>query len=434
MTGGVKYFLWQPHQRFLSALFFAAILFSSSTISFSQTGKSDLEKQRDEINEKIATTKKLIRESESEQKLTNNQLAVLTEQIRYREELLRNISSDIRGIEGEIARKDASIGNLTSDLDALKKEYAGMIYHAYKNRSAYDKLMFIFSAEDFYQAYKRFKMIQHYAGVRKKHVANIEKTQREIKENIHLLQKDKRQKEALAGEKEKEKKQIDSDKHEHQSKLSSLKVEEKKLRLQQKKQEDDRKKLTAKIKEIIAAEIEAERKKEEIRRAASASATSTAPASSESKKLELAPEVKIINADFEKNRGSLPWPVSSGVVTSHFGRRQHESIAGIEVNNNGIDFTMEKDGAVLATFEGKVSSVFAIPGAGLNIIITHGSYKTVYSGLATLQIKVGDMVEAGQKIGTVMYNGEGYILHFEIWKVSTETGTAQNPELWMKKR
>jgi murein DD-endopeptidase MepM/ murein hydrolase activator NlpD len=81
-----------------------------------------------------------------------------------------------------------------------------------------------------------------------------------------------------------------------------------------------------------------------------------------------------------------------------------------------------------------VTSIFNIPGAGQNVIVTHGSYKTVYSGLETVSVKIGDAVSAKQKLGTIMYDGEDYTLHFEVWKVGAESGAAQNPELWIKKR
>jgi murein hydrolase activator len=340
---------------------------------------------------------------------------------------------------------------LEGQLSNLKKEYARMIVQAYKNRSAYDKMMYVFASEDFNQAYKRFKMTQHYADIRKQQVAQIEKTQSNINTNISLLQQDKQLKESLATTKEKEKNQIAENKVEQQSKLSALRKEEQKLRDQQRKQESDRKKLTAKIQEEIEKEMEAERRRAEAAAKAKAASSTTASSSSTAsstttaktdntakatapKSIELAPETKLANADFEKNKGGLPWPVSSGVITSHFGVRNHESLAGIVTNNNGLDFTTEREAAALAVFGGTVTSVFNIPGAGQNVIITHGTYKTVYAGLSSLNVKVGDRVSPKDKIGTVMSDGEDYTLHFEVWKVSGDTRAAQNPEVWIKKR
>ena len=417
------------------------LIFIGFGVAFSQNKKEDLQKQREEINAKIALTKKLIRESESNQKVTSSQLAILNEQLSYREQLLRNINRDINNIDGEIGSKEASISNLNSELEKLKKEYARMVVQAYKNRSSYDKLMYIFSSKNFNQAFKRLKLTQHYAATRKKHVAEIEETKTEISVNIQALQADKQEKERLANAKEKEKKEIAQNKESQQQKLSSLQKEEKKLRDQQKKQESDRKKLTAKIEEIIKKEIEEARRKEkeraeaEAKKNAAAGTAGTKPNDkSTTKPITAAPEVVAVSADFEKNKGTLPWPISSGVITQRFGKHPHASIAGIEVNSNGIDFVTEKDASVYAVFGGTVTSIFSIPGAGQNVIVTHGSYKTVYSGLTNVSVSIGDKVATKEKIGNVLYDGEEYTMHFEVWKVNAESGAAQNPESWIKRR
>lgn len=410
---------------------------------FSQSKKEDLQKQRDELNEKIALTKKLIRESESNQKVTSSQLSILNEQLAYREQLLKNINRDISSIDGEIGNKESNIAGLNNELERLRQEYAGMIVQAYKNKSSYDKLMYIFASDNFNQAYKRLKLTQHYAEVRKQHVQEIEDTKIKITRNIEDLQRDKQEKERLADAKSKEKEEIAKNKSAQQLKLSALQKEEKKLRDQQKKQEGDRKKLTAKIEEIIRKEIaeaqrkERERAEAEARKNAASGNAGVKPDAkpkSDSKALSAAPEVLALNADFEKNKGNLPWPVTSGVITQRFGKHPHSSIAGITVNSNGVDFTTEKNAAVLAVFGGTVTSIFNIPGAGQNIIVTHGTYKTVYSGLSSVTVAVGDKVTNKQKIGTVDFNGEENLLHFEVWKVGAEGGAAQNPEAWLKGR
>jgi septal ring factor EnvC (AmiA/AmiB activator) len=445
-------------RQFIHRLIVIAILLCSVTSAFAQK-KTDLQQQRDEINEKIALTKKLIRESESQQKNTSSQLAVLNEQIAYRESLIKSISKEITVIHSEIQSKEQRNVQLEQQIKDLKEEYGRMVYLAYRNRSAYDRLMYIFAAEDFNQAFKRFKITQHYADARKKQVDAIKEMQAEIAENISGLSQNKKEKESLAGDREKEKAEIDEAKKSKQQKLNSLQQEEKKLRDQQKKQEADRKSLTKKIEEIIQAELAAERKKaEEERKKAeaqkaatadksgtttaapksttSSSSTTSASSSTSTKSAAstLAPEVKLLNADFEKNKGALPWPVSSGIISTHFGRHAHPSISGIEVNNNGVDFITEGNGYAQVIFTGTVSSVFNIPGAGMNVIVTHGTYKSVYSGLKDVSVKVGDKVTAKQRIGAVLSDGDESILHFEIWKVNAESGAAQNPELWIKKR
>ncbi|MFN9801831.1 MAG: murein hydrolase activator EnvC family protein [Bacteroidota bacterium] len=229
------------------------ILLMQGASLFSQTKKEDLQRQREQLNEQIALTKKLIYESESRQKLTANQLSMLREQIRYREALLASITGEIKDIEREINDREKSVETLRTELKAMQQEYARMVISAYKNRSSYDRLMYVFAADDFNQAYKRFKMTQHYAARRKEQMIAMSAKQEELAKAIRNLQDDKKEKESLAAVKEQEKKSITRDKQNQETKLSSLRAEEKQLRDQQKKQEADRKKLTARMEEIIRA-------------------------------------------------------------------------------------------------------------------------------------------------------------------------------------
>ena len=425
--------------------------------------KKELQKQRDDINNKIEQTKKMIRDSERQQKSTIRQVQLLNEQLALREELLSNLNDDIHEIDGEIKRKNHYIGEMESQVNQMKQEYGRMIYNAFRQRTSYDKLMYIFASADFHQAYKRLKMTQRYADARKKQAFMILGKQEEIKSSVDELERDKTSKSVLADAKERERKEVEADKSEQQQRLQQLKKEESKLRKQQDKQKADRDKLTSRIQAVIAEEIRKEnaKKMEEEKKAAAALAakeaaakkstttsssagttstaktTTAAPAAESAKKttaIALAPETVLVNKDFEKNKGALPWPVSAGVITSHFGKHAHPSLAQVTVNNNGVDFTTDRNASALTVFSGKVTSIFDIPGAGQNVIVTHGSYKTVYSGLETVSVKIGDTVTAKQKLGTIMYDGEDYTLHFEVWKVGAEAGAAQNPELWIKKR
>jgi septal ring factor EnvC (AmiA/AmiB activator) len=426
--------------------------------------KKDLQKQRDDINNKIEQTKKMIRDSERQQKSTIRQVQLLNEQLAFREQLIGNLNNDIHTIDGEIKRKNHYIGEMEGQVNQMKEEYGSMIYNAFRQRTSYDKLMYIFASADFHQAYKRLKMTQRYADARKKQAFMILGKQEEIKSSVDELERDKTSKAQLADAKERERLEVEADKTEQQQRLQSLKKEEGKLRKQQDKQKADRDKLTARIQSVIAEEIRKEnaKKMEEERKAAAAlaakeaaakktsttaaatgtttaakSTTAAAPVAETAKKttaMALAPETVLVNKDFEKNKGALPWPVSAGVITSHFGTHAHPSLAQVTINNKGVDFTTDKNASALAVFSGKVTSIFNIPGAGQNVIVTHGSYKTVYSGLETVSVKIGDAVTAKQKLGTIMYDGEDYTLHFEVWKVGAEAGSAQNPELWIKKR
>ena len=197
--------------------------------------------------------------------------------------------------------------------------------------------------------------------------------------------------------------------------LADLKDKERDLRKKQKSQEKERKRLNDEIKKIIEAELAAER-------------------ASSKGEFSLTPEGKIVSEAFEKNQKGLPWPVHRGVVTGKFGRHSHPTIPGITIESNGVDITTDSNANVYSIFDGTVSSIFTLPGAGSTVIVTHGGYKTVYSNVHSVEVEKGSKIDRGQKIGLVQNQSEGTALHFEIWKVAGSEPTPQNPNSWLKSR
>ena len=443
---------------------------------FAQTKKAELTSRRSELNDEIARTKQLIKEYQADQRNASAELSLLNEQIRLREELIHSINAEVGAIDNEIKTGEGRVVELEAGIQDLKLEYAKMIYNSYKQRSSYSKLAFILSSTDFFQAVKRVQLLKQYTENRKFHAQQMKNGQLEISENISMLEGNKRTKLSLSSDELSERNEIAQNKIQQQEKLTALKSEEGKLREVQRQKEIERRQLTTKIEDIVRQEIAAEnerirkqeaekarlaeeKRKEDQRRAsanatasnnASANAAGTSapvkintplaavtppkPIENAAPKLESAPEVVLANTVFEQNKGSLPWPVPSGAIGSKFGRHAHESIAGIEVNNKGVDFITSANADIYTVFNGTVTSVFNIQGAGMNVIVTHGAYKTVYSGLQNVYVSVGSKVNTKDKIGNVADNGEGYVLHFELGKVSEAGWVPQNPELWLKRR
>src|ERR1051325_5500006 len=91
-------------------------------------------------------------------------------------------------------------------------------------------------------------------------------------------------------------------------------------------------------------------------------------------------------------------------------------MANVYTNNNGIDISAPKSAQVRAVFEGEVTSVLSIPGAGKVVIIKHGNYRTVYSNLQESYVSVGTKVTTKQSIGSLLpVEGETLsVAHFEI--------------------
>lgn len=402
--------------RSVHKLLLLLLILAGSSLS-AQT-KEELEEKRQKLNEQIEYTNELIEKKRKNQNLTQSELAVLNKKIDYREELITTINHQIHDLEGRIEENQAMIASLEEDLKDLKEEYAEMIRQAYRNRNSYDRLLFIFASSDMYQAYRRLKYLQRYADHRKQQARSIRRTREVLNDKITDLKARKQEKEDLLREKTQEKERLASDMDEQESTLEQLKQEEQSLRQKLQEQKEERERLTAAIERVIEEEVEENR---EANRG----------------NFELTPEAKQLNADFEKNKGALPWPVERGVITAGFGTRAHPTLgAGIKIKNNGVDIETSEDAVARAVFEGEVSSVIVISGAGKAVMVKHGSYRTVYSNLSEVFVEKGDRVEVREEVGRVLTDrSEGKTeAHFEIWKVSGDGNQKMDPKDWILDR
>jgi septal ring factor EnvC (AmiA/AmiB activator) len=389
------------------------LLVSVSAVSlvFGQD-KAALQRERDAIQAKIATTEKLLNQTASNKQNAVGQLRLINERMNLREQLIRHHESEIRSLERNMSNTDSEIRALEGHIAVLKEEYARMIQAAHKQSLSHNPWMYLFAAEDFTQAVIRFQLLQSYSSLRKEHVQQIEASQLSLAENRTSLESKRAERQAVLADVKAERDKLAGDRKTRSALVESLKGEESRLQAEVRKAEAEKQRLNDAIRKIIEAELKAERE-------------------SSAGEFALTPEGKIVSAAFESNRASLPWPVMRGVLTGKFGRQPHPSLPGITIDNNGIDISTESGSSALAVFGGTVSSVFSIPGAGQTIILSHGAFRTVYSNLETASVSKGDQLETGEKLGTVRTQNNQSILHFEVWQVQGNSQTPQDPARWL---
>jgi len=390
----------------------------------SAQGRKDLETKRDALDAQIKETSALIAKARSEQRSTQQQVQLLEAQIKQRQELISTMNSEVFRMDQEVQDTRDSIRRLEGDLEKLKDEYARMVQFAYMNRSAYDRLSYIFAAESFAQAFRRSRYLEQLAQHRSQQAELIQGTRNALARKVDALQATRQEKSVLLDRQLGEARKLTEDKKGQQLALEDLRKEEGRLKKALAKQEKQRKELAAAIRKAIESEIAKSR----------AAAAKKAPAGTPSGKVEftLTPEAKELNADFEKNRGKLPWPVEKGTITSVFGKQAHPVLRGIQIENNGLDIGCLPGAPVRAIFRGEVSSVIVIPGAGKAVMLSHGAYRTVYSNLREVAVNKGDRVDTKQVVGTVMTEDGASTAHIEIWKIGSD-GQLQkvDPAAWI---
>lgn len=430
--------LFSAFQKHLKWFVISAWLLCLGSNTFAQNiqqQRKELESKRKELNAKISETKKVLNETRSKQKTTLSQLKTINSQIQTREKIINNVQQQLQVVSQQIVEQQAVLDSLKNDLIRLKEEYAKSIQASYKTRNVYDKMLFVFSAKSFNQALKRISYLNQYSDYRKNQATVILQTQNTIIAELTKMIEIKNEKMSILGLKEQEKKELEKDKKEESVVLEKLKTREGELRKILAANEKAAKKLNKAISDLIAREIEIERKKaeEEARKKAAASGSATEKkeaAKPSSKEMYLTPEALKLSNDFENNKNNLPWPVEKGYISEQFGTHAHPTLRGVQTNNNGVDISTQKGASVRAIFKGKVKSVFSIPGMGKIVLINHGKYFTAYAKLATVNVDVGQEVNTRDNIGTVMTNEEEDVteVHLEIWNANQKL----NPELWLK--
>jgi septal ring factor EnvC (AmiA/AmiB activator) len=402
------------HIRFYGSCLVVIFLLLSVFSLYSQDKKSKLENDKKKIEEEIKYNSKLLDETKKSQKTTINQLVVIKKQISSREKLIMNINAEIKSVSEEIENNNQTLTELNNELAKLKEEYAAMIYYAHKNRSSYDKLMFIFSSTDFNQAYKRLKYFQQYSAYRKTQVLLIEQTQEEIRQKLADLENLKLAKVELLKSFESERTKLSKEKELQNKTISQLNQKEKELLTTIKEKEKAAKKLQKEIEKIIAEEISAASKK-----------TGTTKSGS----FDLTPSEVKLSADFRQNKGILPWPLERGIISGTFGEHPHAVLKNVITKNNGIDLLTDKDAKARAIFSGEVTRVMSIPNYNYVVMVRHGEFLSVYSNLVEVFVQKGDKVNIKQELGRIHTDTKDNKteLHFELWQGKT----LLNPEQWL---
>ncbi|MGB3004881.1 MAG: peptidoglycan DD-metalloendopeptidase family protein [Chitinophagaceae bacterium] len=397
---------------------------SGSLLAQPVQDRSQLEKERQQIQNELKEVQGLYNKIKGQTKQTMVSLNMLSKKINLQEQYIGTINKEIRSIDDDIYLSNLEIYRLQKQLDTLKSQYAKTVVYAYKNRSNYDYLNFIFSANSFNDAIRRVTYLKSYRAYREKQVSTIMETQQLITKRQEQQLGRKNQKGAALQAQTKEVEILAVQKNEKAAVVAQLKGKEKDLQ----KQIAEKKSRDAKLKNAIFAIIERERVKaleEEKKRLAAIAAENKKNAVTETKPKTTDPGTNVttttvvkkdkpaapiktyvplnanetaLAADFKSNFGRLPWPVDNGVVCSNFGTNKIEGTLLTE-DNPGITICTPSVGvSVKSIFDGEVLSVFNL-GDGMSVMIKHGNYYTIYSNLSSASVQKGTTIRRGQVIG-----------------------------------
>lgn len=453
----------------------AAALLATGLSAQAQTNRNikKLQSQQSDFKRQITESEKLLRSTKSDVRSQLNNLMLLNSQIDTQQRYVEGMQSQIDTLNGSIGELERQLAALERDLNECKRKYQRSVVYLFRNKLTQNKLMFIFSAKNFRQMYRRMRYVTEYAKYQRAQGESIKNKELAVRNKKAELLSAKAEKDRLLAQGREEQVKLEAQKQERQAMVDELNKKQKQL---QASINDSRKKYTAlnnRIEQLIQQEIaaaerrrkeaeararkereakerrerearerEAARRREANKKKATASRTtasrgksSTGSGSSARTSSTATPAFRPadnvdrrLSSDFAANQGRLPVPITgSYVISSHYGQYNVDGLKGVQLDNKGINITGQKGAQARCVFNGEVSSVFSFGGM-VNVIVRHGSYISVYCNLSSASVRQGQKVTTRQVLGNIAPDASGNCtLHFQLRKETSKL----NPEKWI---
>ena len=396
----------------------------------------ELENQRNELQQQIAESETLLRSTKKDVKSQLDNLALINGQIADRKKYINAIEQDVKSLNNEINALLRQLKTLQRDLKDKKDKYESSVQYMYRNKSIHEKLLFIFSAENLSQTYRRLRYVREYANFQRLQAVEIERKQKQVNVKKAELEVTRGAKEKLLKEGEAEKKKLEKQEKEKQGILNGLKRKQRGIQSEINKKRRSANQLNAQIDRLIELEIEKARKRaeEEVRKAAAKEGKKPAEKTASKQpvqkgtvdKFRMNSEDRQLSGTFESNKGRLPMPITGPyVIVGRYG--QYAVAKNVRLDNKGIDIRGKEGAKARAVFDGEVSAIFKYNGLS-NVLVRHGNYISVYCNLSSVSVAKGSKVKAREEIGVVQKDASGNaVLHFQLRKETTKL----NPEVWL---
>lgn len=395
--------------------FLIIILLLGSSIHAQSSEQKALEAKKAQIQREIREMNRLLSEEKAEKGNVLEQMEVLDQKINMRQELIRVTNRQSNLLNRQINANVRKISKQREDLELLKEDYAKLIVHLYQQRSNQNRLMFLLSSSDFFQAFKRLQYLKQYAAFRKQQGEDIQAKTVELTALNKGLVEQRKVKEQLLADNRQVKSQLSKEVASQKDLLKTIRANETKYTQAIQAKRKEARRIDREIERLIRDAI-ASSNKESGRSAASSSFT-------------LTPEAKALASSFTANKGRLIWPVEKGVKSQGFGVYADKIYPGIKHQNNGVTISTNKGEKARAIFDGEVIDVKTTRTGQKAIFIRHGNYISTYYNLASAYVKSGDKVQAREELGEVHTNKNNGLtkLKFYLYQNTKKL----NPEEWI---
>ena len=452
-----------------------------STTKKPLTEREKMQASQKQLHQDIEKKKKQKADLDRRVKQQMQDVLVLGGEIDDKKRLIDTIRVHIATLDSALSMLNAEMKVLERELADRQQRYAKSMRYMYRNRNTQSKMMFVFSAKNVNQMYRRSRFMKEYATYQKAQGEAVKIKQAQIEAKQQEIENNRQEKSAKLKQGETEQQDLERKQAEQKQMVAKLQKEQRTVQELIKKEQKQEAELNAKIEKLIAEEvarekarIEAEKKrkaeelarkererKEREKRLAEAKANEEAAkaqaraAKTEREKAEATQRAKdaeklrvtaerhveeskkdidnFVNADpdkkltgnFASNKGRLPMPITGPYqVVRGFGSNVVEGLGNVHLSSKGLHIKGQPGAMARCVFDGEVSKIF-YTGSSYIVMVRHGRYISVYCDLSNVAVKVGQKVSTNQTLGKL---GASNTMQFQLRNWTD----LLNPRPWLR--
>lgn len=423
---------------FLPFLFAVTVSAQSDAVKSMRNKASSLQKE-------IAAKEKILLSSQNDVKSKLDNLSIITARIEERKAYIKLLTQEYNIIEREIRVLNDEIAVQEKEIGESRSEYAEALRRARKYSNFKNRLVFIFSADDFNTMLRRYRYANEYMYAHLVLADSLEAQLNRLEAKRVTLEQTRQAKAASLEEQEAEKKKLESLEKEQRQIVKELQKESDKVKKELQKKRTELKKLNEKIdreiERILAEERAEKRRREEAAKKAAKEAggkTTSTSVKGSSKKGKVSSSkstgntaVTKMSGSFVNNKKKMPVPITGPylVVDKYGVKNAVEGKGNVPINTGGVTFEGSQGAQARCIFDGKVTAVYESAGYSF-VLVRHDEYISVYCNLGNIRVKNGDSIKTGAIIGDVMPDVKGGNPRM-LFQLRKEKKTL-NPAEWLK--
>ncbi len=424
--------------------------------------ENNVEKMRDKasvMRKEIEKKEAILLSKEKDINSRLNNYKIITAKIDEHKKLVDALKAEVRALDGKIGTLDKEMKEIDREMQVIDKEiqekeaiveksrneYAEALRKTRKYSNFENKLLFIFSADDFSTMARRYRYAKNNLDAHKtleenlrNNIAGLDYKKAELQGKKDELQgkkdelnKTRESRKSVLKEQEAERAKIQKLEKEQKSIIAGLEKEKSKYEAELKKQKNELSKLNAAIEKEVEKVVTAEVQKQEQTPAKTSGKKEDKTKESDKSSYKEDAGTKKMSGSFESNKGNMTIPISGAyLIVDQFGKRNAVGTKGnVMIDNGGLTFKGTKGAKARAVFDGTVSTVF-YHNDYICVLVRHGKYISVYCNLSNVKVKSGQNIKNGEIIGEVAVDaadGNPSLL-FQLYREKT----LLNPAEWLK--